>query len=79
MCICGTICDKSNRFGLGKLKACLFVGFICIYQTDCQLGLYKLEGENIIINATIAEEDFADSRTRQPSGQLFILEKVSKS
>ncbi|CAL8109863.1 unnamed protein product [Orchesella dallaii] len=50
-------------------------GLRSLNATDCQLGLYKIEGENIIINATIAEEDFADSRTRQPIGSLFLQEK----
>lgn len=47
-----------------------------ILQTECRLGLYKVEGENIIINATVWDEDFTETGMRQPNDQLFKRERV---
>ncbi|OXA44144.1 GDNF family receptor alpha-3 [Folsomia candida] len=59
--------DPNDTTGLEKLKA--------LNTTECRLGLYKVEGENIIINATVWDEDFSETGMRQPNDQLFQRER----
>ena len=46
------------------------------FQTECHLRLFKDEEENLIINATIADQEFGNFTLRQPNDELLIEEKV---
>ena len=53
------------------------VDFLFAQQTSCRLDLFKAEGENLIINATLYEEDGANIPTRQTVSESFLIkEKV---